>query len=165
MTTVETQERTEPPRSDLISHIHGVGLEVEKVRTEMAGLELRLVDQIGEVRGEVGEVRTEMAGLELRLVDQIGEVRGEVGEVRTEMAGLELRLMDEFGEVRGEATALESRLVDRMNALERRLSDRLENQVNMMRTDMAEFQRSLRGWLALGVSLMAVLVTLVALLG
>ncbi len=119
MTAVETQNPRGQVRDDLSKQIHGVALEVEEVRTEMGGLETRLVDR--------------MADLETRMVDRMAD--------------------------------LESRMVDRMLEMERKLSDRFEGEIDKLRHEMANFQRSLRGWLALGVSLMAVLVTLAAFLG
>ena len=52
------QVENEDGVGDPVVQIHMVRLEVEKVRTEMAELETRLSDRIGE---EVGRVRTELS--------------------------------------------------------------------------------------------------------
>ena len=51
MTAIELQEQKDEAQGDLREQIHGVRLEVEKVRTEMVsqvgGLEMRVCDRIG----------------------------------------------------------------------------------------------------------------------
>ena len=89
MTEVEFREQVEQDdgRGDLSDQIHGVRLEVEKVRTEMTGqiggLERKLCDRIGEVGLEVEKLRTEMTG--------------QNGDLETKMGGLETRNWSEFG--------------------------------------------------------------------
>ena len=100
MTEVEFREQVEQDdgRGDLRDQIHGVRLEVEKVRSEMTGqiggLERKLSNRISEVGLDVGKLRTEMTGqiggletkigaLDTRLSDRITE---EVGKVRTELS-------------------------------------------------------------------------------
>ena len=77
MTEVEFREQVEQDdgSGDLRDQIHGVRLEVEKVRAEMTGqiggLERKLSNRISGVGLEVEKVRTEMTG-------QIGGLETEV---------------------------------------------------------------------------------------
>ena len=74
------------------------------------------------------------------LRDRIHEVRHEVEKVRAEM-----------GEMKTE-------LVDRISGVEKNLRSDI-------RQGLAELKRGLQGWLAFGLSLITVLITLVAVLG
>ena len=120
----------------LRDQIHGVRLEVEKVRSETAKMDTGLTDRIGGVRLEIGDVRLEVEKFRTELTDQVGGVGLEVEKVRTEVARSETRLVEKIGEA-------ESRLSDRMEGLE----------------------RSLRGWLVIGVSVIGAMIALLGLFG
>ena len=140
MTEVEFREQVEQDdgRGDLRDQIHGVRLEVEKVRTQMTG-------QIG--------------GLDTKLCDRISEVGLDVGKLRTEMTG-------QIGGLETKMGGLETRMVDRMGRLETRQSDRITEEVGKVRTELSTqisgVEKSLRAWMALGVSFIAVLVALMS---
>ena len=114
MTEVEFREQVEQDdgRGDLRDQIHGVRLEVEKVRTEMTGqiggLERKLSNRIGGVGLEVEKVRSEMTGqiggLERKLSNRIGGVGLEVEKLRAEMTG-------QIGGLETKIGALDTRLM------------------------------------------------------
>ena len=149
MTEVEFREQVEQDdgRGDLRDQIHGVRLEVEKVRTEMTGqiggLERKLSNRIGEVGLEVEKLRTEMTG--------------QNGDLEAKMGGLETRMTGQIG-------GLEAK----MGRLETRLSDRITDEVGKVRTELSTqisgVEKSLRAWMALGVSFIAVLVAVMSVL-
>ena len=89
MAAVELQEQRQETRSDLKDQIHGVGLEVEKVRTQMGVTETRLVDRISGVGGEVEKVRTEMGVLEVRVDEKMGEMEMRLSD---QISGLQKNL-------------------------------------------------------------------------
>ena len=129
MTEVEFREQVEQDdgRGDLRDQIHGVRLEVEKLRTEMTG-------QIG--------------GVERKLSDRISGVGLEVEKVRTEMTSQIGGLESQIG---GLETRLQKSMYEKMGELETRLS-----------TQIGGVEKSLRAWMALGVSFIAVLVALMS---
>ena len=96
------------------------------------------------------------------LRDRIHEVRLEVEKVRTEMGEMKAELCDrisvEVGKVRAEIGEMKAELVDRIGGVEKNLRSEI-------RQDLAELKRGLQGWLAFGLSLITVLITLVAVLG
>ena len=158
MTEVEFREQVEQDdgRGDLRDQIHGVRLEVEKVRAEMTGqiggLETQLSNRIGGVGLEVEKVRSEMTGqiggLERKLSNRISGVGLEVEKLRAEMTG--------------QIGGLETKI----GALDTRLSDRITEEVGKVRTELSTqisgVEKSLRAWMALGVSFIAVLVALMS---
>ena len=89
-----------------------------------------------EVRDQIHGVRLEVEKLRTDMTDQVGDVRLEVEKVRTEVARTETTLVEKIGGV-------ESRLSDRMDGLE----------------------RSLRGWLVMGVSVIGAMIALLGLFG
>lgn len=101
MTAVELQEERPEVRGDLGDLIHGVRLEVEKLRTQMAELESRMV-------GKMAELETRM----------VGRMDGKISE-------------------------LDTKLSDRIDGLE----------------------RSLRGWLVVGVSVIGAMIALLGVFG
>ena len=137
MTAVELQEEKPRSRGDLEDRFHGLRLEVEKVRTDLAKVETRLVEKIGKVEatlvGKIAESETRMGG--------------KIGEVETRMGELEVRMVEKIGES-------EARMGGKMGEVEVRLSDRIDGA-----------ERTLRGWLVIGVSLIGALIALVELLG
>ena len=154
MTEVEFREQVEQDdgRGDLRDQIHGVRLEVEKVRTEMTGqiggLERKLSNRISGVGLEVEKVRTEMAKMHTGLSNRIGGVGLEVEKVRAVMAS--------------QIGGLETKI----GGLDTRLSDRITEEVGKVRTELSTqiggVEKSLRAWMALGVSFIAVLVALMS---
>ena len=124
------------------------------VELQEQGYEARtdLKDQIQGVRLEVEKTRTEMVDRmgksETRLVDRMGKS--------------ETRLVDRMGklEVRvdGRMAEVETRMVDRMGKLETTLETRLSDQISGL-------QKSLRGWLLIGLSLVGTLIALLEVLG
>ena len=55
MATVERQEDGPEGRGDLRDRIHGVGLEVERVRTEMAEMETKLMEKMGDLEAKLSD--------------------------------------------------------------------------------------------------------------
>lgn len=101
MTAVELQEDRPEVRGDLKDRIHGVRLEVEKVRNDVAKVETRLVEKMGR--------------LEVRLIEKIGESENRLGE----------------------------KMADRIDGVE----------------------RTVRGWLVAGVTLIGAMIALAEVLG
>lgn len=140
MPAIEVQEQKDRAPDKIKDQIHNVALEVEKSRTEMARMETRLVERIGEVEKEMGKT-------EVRLSGQIGELdsrlSGQIGE-------LDVRLSGQIGDV-------EKRLSEQMAGQKEHLEKLLLGQFR-------DLEKSLRGWLALGISLMAAVAALMAIL-
>ena len=126
---------------DLRDQIHGVRLEVEKVRTDLARTEMRLVEKIDGVETRLVE---KIDGVEVRLVEKIDGVETRLVE---KIGGVEVRLVEKIGGV-------ESRLGQEMTGLEARLSDRMDG-----------LEKSLRGWLVIGVSVVGAMIALLGLFG
>ena len=88
------------------------------------------------------------------LGDQIHGVRLEVEKVRSEMAKMDTGLSDRIGGVRLEVEKVRTEMTDQIGGLERRMSEQIRG-----------VEKGLRAWMAVGVSLIAVLVALMSVLG
>ena len=93
---------------------------------------------------ELQEDRPEMRG---DLKDRIHGVRLEVEKVRNDVAKVETRLVEKMGR-------LEVRLIEKIGESEARLSDRIDG-----------VERTLRGWLVIGVTLIGAMIALAEVLG
>ena len=144
MAEVESRETVENGQVDLRDRVHDVRLEVEKVHTEVQGVRV----DVERLRSEVTDlVRTEVQSVR-------SDMEREFRSVRTEVQSVRVGVEREFRNVRGE-----------MVEMEKRLSDRIGTEISGLRAEMTDHYKSLRGWLALGMSVMTVLVALVAVLG
>ncbi|MDE0601887.1 MAG: hypothetical protein OXI56_08860 [bacterium] len=90
------------------------------------------------------EVRDQTHGVRL----EIQEVRLEVEKVRSEMAKMDTGLSDRIGGVRLDVEKVRSEMTDQIGGLERSMSEQIQG-----------VEKGLRAWMAIGVSLIAVLVT------
>ena len=77
------------------------------LKSDIAGVEVRLSERIGSVKAELKE---DIAGAEVRLSERIGNVKTELkeesssveAELREEIAGVEVRLSERIGSVKAE---------------------------------------------------------------
>ena len=118
--------------------------EVWKQRDDGGG---GLRDQIQGVRLEVEKVRSEM-------MDQVGGVRVDVEKFRADMTDQIHGVRLEVEKVRTEVARTETRLVEKIGGVESRLADRMDG-----------LERSLRGWLVMGVSVIGAMIALLGLFG
>ena len=115
MAEAELWKQKDDRGGSLGEQIHGVRLEVEKVRSELAKMNTGLSDRIGGVRLEVEKFRSEM-------IERIGGVRSD--------------------------------MTDQIGGVERNMTEQIRG-----------VEKGLRAWMAIGVSLIAMLVTLISVLG
>jgi len=110
---------------------------------------------------KTGDLRDQIHGVRLEVRDQthgvrlgIQEVRLEVEKVRSEMAKMDTGLSHRIGGVRLEVEKVRSEMTDQIGGLEKRMSEQIQG-----------VEKGLRAWMAVGVSIIAVLVTLMSVLG
>ena len=94
-----------------------------------------------------GDLRDQIHGVRLEVRDQIHGVRMDLEKLRTDMT-------DQVGGVRLEVEKVRTEMTDQIGGLERRMSEQIQG-----------VEKGLRAWMAIGASLIAVLVTLMSVLG
>ena len=88
------------PARDLDEPVTNDGL-----RASMADLRAELKGEMAEIRAEMAQIRAEMAALRAELKSDITDLRSEMTDLRAEL--------------KGDMAALEQRLIDRMNRMQR----------------------------------------------
>ena len=98
---------------EMLSHFPARDLD-EPVTND--GLRASMADLRAELKGEMAEIRAELKG-------EMAEIRAEMAQIRAEMAALRAELKGDITDLRaefkGDMAALEQRLIDRMNRMQR----------------------------------------------